>query len=50
MTPPKKFGNNWKSMLANEDDWADECRSSQTAFATTERGHDTVSGTIDTEA
>lgn len=49
MIPPIKFGSHWKAIVANDDDWADECKSSETAFATTERAGplDTISGTID---
>ena len=36
----KKFGSRWESLLASEDDWAEECNSSATSFAVTELSTD----------
>jgi len=40
--PGAKFGANWKTLIAQDDDWGDNCRSNTpTAFeTTTERGFD----------
>ena len=35
-TPHPYFGSRWRDILASEDDWAPECRSGATAFATTQ--------------
>lgn len=49
LPPTKKFGARWKSIVAREDDWADECRAKQTAFSTTERMSpiDTIDESVD---